>query len=450
MMMFFVTIQVGRVQGSGFRRKSWKCIGAGLIRPCGKMVRAMDPLLVYSLNPEPWYLSSYCFSIINPEGEKMITRLFQSFIIAVVTLLCVSCQDPNTIRIGVNAELTGSVPVVGKSCVNAARMAVEEINSNGGVVVSDRTMLVKLLAEDNEDKAESAAAVAQKFVSSNILAMIGPNASRNAVPAAVVAESNRCIMISPWSTNPKLTQGKKYIYRACFTDDFQGVVVASFILKKLNIHKAAVLYDVTSEYNKGISEVFKAEFLKAGGQITAYESYSTGDKDFSAQAAKIKASGAEALFLPNYYNEVPLQVQQARGQGFTGIIVGSDSWGSEELLKLGKDMMEGMYFTTHYAPDIATPKARKFITDYQGRFGSKPDDVAALTYDSFGMLFESISKAGSCEPEKVLAQLSKLSEFNGVTGTMKFTPGSGSPVKSAVVIQIKNNAFTYYDSVNPM
>jgi branched-chain amino acid transport system substrate-binding protein len=361
-----------------------------------------------------------------------------------------SCDKTDAIRIGVNAELTGSVPVVGKSCVNAAKMACEEINAKGGIVLMDRAMPVQLLIEDNEDKSESAAAIAQKFVSRGVLAMIGPNASRNAVPAAVVAESNRLIMISPWSTNPKLTENKKYIFRACFTDDFQGIVVAAFIFKRLNLHKAAVLFDAASEYNKGIAEVFKTEFLRLGGAISAFESYTTGDKDFSAQLSKIKQSDPGVLFLPNYYNEVPLQIRQARQQGFTGPVVGSDSWGSEELLKLGKDQLEGLFFTTHYAPDMATQTAQKFIADYQAKYGSKPDDVAALTYDAFAMLFESVKKAGSITPEKVLSRLANLSEFSGVTGTMQFTPGNGSPRKSAVVIQIKNNSFTYFDSISPV
>jgi branched-chain amino acid transport system substrate-binding protein len=227
-------------------------------------------------------------------------------------------------------------------------------------------------------------------------------------------------------------------------------VVASFVLNKLHFTKAAVLFDAASEYNKGIAEVFKGQFTKAGGTVAAFESYSTGDKDFSAQLGKIKTSGAEILFLPNYYNEVPLQIQQARQQGFSGAIVGSDSWGSEEILKLGKDMMEGLYFTTHYAPDIATDVAKKFVADYQARYGSKPDDVAALTFDSFGMLFQSIRTAGSRDPEKVREQLSKLSEFKGVTGAIRFTPGSGSPQKSAVVIRITNNTFTFFDNALPL
>ncbi len=361
-----------------------------------------------------------------------------------------SCDKSDSIKIGLNAELTGSVPVVGKSCVNAAAMAVAEVNARGGIALADKTVPIKLLVEDNEDKAESAAAVAQKFVSGGVLAMIGPNASRNAVPSAVVAESNRLLMISPWATNPKLTMDKKYIFRACFTDDFQGNVVAAFIYKKLGLRRAAVLFDVTSEYNKGIATVFKESFVKTGGTVAAFESYSTGDKDFTAQLSKITAAGADVLFLPNYYNEVPLQIQQARQTGFTGSIVGSDSWGSEEILKLGKDMLNGLYFTTHYSADMATDKARKFIADYQARYGSRPDDVAALTYDSFGLLFESIQKAQSRDPEKVRAQLSSLSKFLGVTGAMEFRSGSGSPVKSAVVIQIKNNAFTYFDSINPL
>ena len=166
-------------------------------------------------------------------------------------LIFSSCDKSDSIKIGLNAELTGSVPVVGKSCVNAATMAVAEINAQGGLAVADKNVRIRLLVEDNEDKAESAAAVSQKFVSSGVLAMIGPNASRNAVPAAVVAESNRLLMISPWATNPKLTENKKYIFRACFTDDFQGIVVAAFVYKKLGLRKAAVLFDVTWRERNG-------------------------------------------------------------------------------------------------------------------------------------------------------------------------------------------------------
>ncbi|MFZ2958169.1 MAG: ABC transporter substrate-binding protein [Candidatus Ozemobacteraceae bacterium] len=359
------------------------------------------------------------------------------------------CAKPITLDVGVNAELTGSIPVVGNSCVNAAKMAVDEINASGGIKVGEDQVTFKLSVEDNEDKPESAAALTQKFIGTKAVAMIGPNASRNAIPAAVIAENAKFLMISPWSTSIKTTQEKKWIFRACFTDDFQGVILANFATGNLKLKKAAVLYDAGSEANKGIAEVFQKSFKELGGEITSFETYSSGDKDFTAQLTKITNSGAQGLFLPNYYSEVPLQVQQARDLGFEGQIFGSDAWGSAEIIKLGGKAMDGLYFSTHYAPDMVGDQAEKFIESYTVKNGNKPDDVAALTYDSFNLLFKSIATANSVEPEKIRQVLSTLSKFPGVTGNMSFSEGSGSPVKSAVILQIKDGAFKYYGTIAP-
>lgn len=358
------------------------------------------------------------------------------------------------IAVGVNAELTGSIPVVGESCKNAATLAVKEINDAGGLDVAGKKYPVEMTIEDNEDKAESAAAVAQKINSSGALAMIGPNASRNAIPAAEVSESSKMLTISPWSTNPKLTvdtrsnQPKKYVFRAAFTDDFQGVVAAKFALGQLKSKKPAVLYDVASEYNKGIAEVYKKTMEAAGVKMAAFETYTTGDKDFSSQLTNIARSGADSLFLPNYYSEVPLQVKQARQLGYKGKILGSDSWGNEELVKLAGKDCEGLFFTTHYAADTATPKAQAFIKAYKAAYTKVPDDVAALTYDSFGLLFQAIKAAGKLDREAVRDALAAITSYEGVTGTMQFK-GTGDPIKSAVVIQIKNGKFTYYQTAKP-
>lgn len=359
------------------------------------------------------------------------------------------CGGGSTIKIGVNAELTGSVPVVGQSCKNAALMAAEEINAAGGLDVGGKKYQVKMLVEDNEDKAESAAAAAQKLINQNkVLGMIGPNASRNAIPAASVAESSKVPMISPWSTNVKLTAGKSYVFRACFIDDFQGVVCAKFSLSNLGAKTAAVLYDVASEYNKGIAEVYKKSFEENGGKIVAFETYTTGDKDFSAQLTKIVAANPAVLFLPNYYSEVPLQVQQALRVGYKGKILGSDSWGSAEIIKLGGKDMEGHYFSTHYAADIATPEAQKFISAYKAKYGSVPDDVAALTYDAVGLMCLAIKTAGKVDRQAVRDALASIKEFKGVTGQMQFK-GTGDPVKSAVIIQIKDGQFKYFETAKP-
>ena len=353
------------------------------------------------------------------------------------------------IRIGVNAELTGSKPTVGDSCKKAMELLASQVNAAGGLKLGDKKYRLKLLVEDNEDKAESAAAVAQKLISqNNVLAIIGPNASGNAIPAARICEDNGVIMISPWSTNPKTTEGKKFVFRACFIDDFQGQVMAKFARDHLQAQTAAVLYDVASEYNKGIAEFFKQSFEAMGGRVVAFASYTKDDKDFSSQLTTIKAANPGVLFLPNYYNEVPLQVQQARRLGITCPFIGSDSWGSPEILTLCGVELEESYFSTHYAPDIATDTAQKFIKAYEAKYGKKPDDVAALTYDAGKLLLTAISQAGTLERQKVRDALAAVQDFEGVTGSMKFH-GTGDPIKSAVIIHVTGCKFRFYSTVSP-
>jgi len=389
------------------------------------------------------------------EGDMKRLALLLGIIVA-FSLIASSCAPkPGVIKIGLNAELTGGIPVVGQSCKNAAELFVEEVNKAGGIEVGGRKYTIQLLIEDNEDKAESAAAAALKLHTAGVLLMIGPNASRNAIPAAEVAEANKMPMISPWSTNPKTTidaktgQPKKYVFRACFIDDFQGVVAAKLGVE-LGVKKPAVLFDVASEYNKGIAEVFKKTMEELGYTVVAYETYTTGDKDFSAQLTKIIASGADGLFLPNYYSEVPLQVQQARKLGFKGVIFGSDSWGNLELIDLCGMDCDGLYFTTHYAPDIATPQAQAFIKAYEAKYGKTPDDVAALTYDSFGIAVTAIKQAGKIDREAVVEALRKLTRYEGVTGVLEYK-GTGDPVKSAVVLKVDvpGKKFTYYTTAKP-
>ncbi len=204
--------------------------------------------------------------------------------------MAASPRETNDIRIGVNAEITGSKPTVGDSCKNAAQLLAAQVNADGGLKIGDKKYPITLYIEDNEDKPESAAAVSKKLISqNNVLAILGPNASGNAIPAARICEDAKVIMISPWSTNPKTTEKMKYVFRACFVDDFQGRVMAKFARDNLKAKTAAVLYDVASEYNKGIAEIFKKDFEAMGGQVVAFESYTKDDKDFSSQLTKIKS-----------------------------------------------------------------------------------------------------------------------------------------------------------------
>jgi branched-chain amino acid transport system substrate-binding protein len=377
-------------------------------------------------------------------------------ILALVLAGCAQGGGAQTIKVGGIGELTGDIPAVGASFKNAAEMAVKEINDAGGLEVGGKKYQVELFIEDNAGKADQSASAAQKLITQqNVVAIIGPNASRYAIPASEIAESSKVVLISPWSTNPKTTldaktnQPKKYVFRACFIDPFQGRVVAKFALDNLKAKKAAVLYDVASEYNKGIAEFFKQTFEENGGQVVAFETYTTNDKDFSAQLTKIKDAAPDVIFLPNYYSEVPLQIQQAKRLGITAPFLGSDSWGSGELLTLCGADCEGYYFSTHYAPDIATPIATKFIDAYKAKYNATPDDVAALTYDAFGLLWTALKDAGKVDRQAVRDALAKLPSYDGVTGNMKFQEGSGDPIKSAVILQIKDGKFVWFANAAP-
>ena len=356
-------------------------------------------------------------------------------------------QKIDEIRIGVIAPITGGIPNVGKSTVEAAQMAAQEINDAGGLEVAGRKYTITLVIEDNQDKAETAVAVAEKLINQEyVVALIGPQASRNAIPVAQVAENARIPMISPWSTNPDTTANKQYVFRVAFIDPFQGQVMARFSFEELNATKAAVLYDVASSYNKGIAEIYRQVFEAAGGKVVAFESYTTGEVDFTKQLEKIKNSGAQVLFLPNYENEVPLQAEQARQIGLDIPIIGSDAWGT--IAPENRAALEGAYFSTHYAPDIADEPARTFIENYTKLYGHTPDDVAALTYDAFGLLFQAIQSQGLAEPEAIRTGLAGIESFLGVTGNMKYS-GSGDPIKSAVVLRVVNGEFVFYKLATP-
>lgn len=381
-------------------------------------------------------------------------------VLMVASLLLASCgtaaPKEDVIKVGVIAELTGDIPAVGASCKNAAELAVKEVNDAGGLEVGGKKYKIELFIEDNAGKADQSASAASKLITQqNVVAIVGPNASRYAIPASEIAESSKVVLISPWSTNPRTTlvgdtnESKNYVFRAAFIDPFQGRVVAKFALDNLGAKTAAVLFDVASDYNKGIAEFFKATFEENGGTVVAYETYTTGDKDFSAQLTKIKDTNPDVVFLPNYYSEVPLQIQQAHRLGITAPFLGSDSWGSSELLSLCGTDCEGYYFSTHYAADAATPVATKFIESYKATYGTTPDDVAALTYDSFGLLWNALQTAGAVDRESVRTGMSKITNYEGVTGNMAFQAGSGDPIKSAVILQVKGDKFVWFANANP-
>lgn len=376
------------------------------------------------------------------------TRSFLLLAAAAMFWACGKKELPD-LTVGVIAELSGDIPAVGASCKNAAEMAVAELNESG-VKIAGKTHRLRLMIEDSKGTAGEAVEAAKRLVKDDqILVVVGPNASLGAVPASQVAEDGKVPMISPWSTNPKTTAGKRWIFRAGFTDAFEGHVLAKFATGYVRATKAAVLYDPGSEAPKSQAELFKKDFEEAGGRVVAFETYKTGDKEFGAQLGRIKAASPDLIFLPSYYNEVPLQLQQAHKLGITVPFLGSDNWSSPELVKLSGPDAEGATFCNHYWPDARVDAVARFVTRYRNKYGQTPDDVAALTYDSFMLLSKALSGAAKLDREAIRDALSKIREFEGVTGRMTFKEGSGDPVKSAVMMKVEGGKPNFITNIDP-
>jgi branched-chain amino acid transport system substrate-binding protein len=371
---------------------------------------------------------------------------------------CAVGGQPQTIKIGVNAPLTGDIPKVGEGTKYAAEMWLEDINAAGGLQVGGETYQVELVIEDNESKAESATAVNTKLITQDeVLVLVGPQSSKQAVPAGGVANDSKTPMVSPWSTNPNTTLDRPWVFRGCFLDPFQGPVAANFVTEEFGFTKAGVLYDVASDYPKGLAEFFKQgwEDLHGEGSVVSYESFTTGDTDFSAQLTKIKDSGAEFIFTPQYYNEVALIAQQAHELGWEAPLVGSDSWGSAELMNLCGDDCKGQFFSTHYAAAGATGATKEFIDAYNEKHGYVPDDVGALTWDTMGIVQQAIQDCGEItgdlevDRQCVRDALAQIKDFDGITGKMTFTE-EGDPIKCAVIVRISDaGEFEFYKSACP-
>ncbi len=386
----------------------------------------------------------------------MLKRLIAFVFIASLVLSACGPAAPDTIKIGINAPLTGDIPKVGEGTKFAAEMWLEAIG--GELEVGGTTYTVELVVEDNESKGESAAAVNTKLITQDeVLVIVGPQSSKQAVPAGGVANDLETPMISPWSTNPNTTLDRPWVFRTPFLDPFQGPVVANFVSEEFGYTKAGVLYDIASDYPKGLAEFFQGawENLHGAGSVVAFESFTTGDADFSAQLTKIQEAGAEFIFSPQYYNEVALIVQQAHELGFDSPIVGSDSWGSAETVNLCGEDCYGLFFSTHYAAEGATGATKAFIDDYNAKYGYVPDDVGALTWDSLNIVKQAIESCGEITGDLAVDRacvrnaLAGIKEFPGITGNMTFTE-EGDPVKCAVIVRISEEGkFTFYEQVCP-
>jgi branched-chain amino acid transport system substrate-binding protein len=352
--------------------------------------------------------------------------------------------------IGHIAPLTGDIKTFGESTKNAFLLTIEEANQAGGVL--GRTIR-PVITDDKNDPTEAANAAAKLINQDRIHYIIGSVSSKCSIPLSEIAQSNGVLQITPTSTNPKVTvredgTRKDFVFRACFTDPFQGESGARIAYEQLGARRAAVLYDVGNDYVKGLAEYFREAFLRLGGEIRVYESYAKDDVDFSALLTKIKADAPDVLFIPDYYNKVGLIAKQARQMGITARVLGGDGWDSPDMVRIAGDAIEGGIFTNHYSPQDPRPEVQAWVQKYEARYGGKPDALATLAHDATLLLLEAIRRAGVDDPAKVRDALAAIRDFPTVSGSVTFDP-SGNPVKSVAVLEYRDGQQAFLNTILP-
>lgn len=356
----------------------------------------------------------------------------------------------NEIVIGHVAPLTGDIKTFGESTKNGFQIAIEEANQSGGLLGRPiRTVIV----DDKNDPTEASNAAAKLINQDRIHFIVGSVSSKCSIPLSEIAQSNRVLMITPTSTNPKVTvredgTRKDFVFRACFTDPFQGAAASRIAREQFHAQRVAVLYDVGNDYVKGLAEFFRDAFRQAGGEIVAYESYAKDDVDFSALLTKVKAQNPDLIFIPDYYNKVGLVAKQARQMGLAAQLLGGDGWDSPEMTKIAGDAIEGGVFTNHYSPQDPRPEVQTWVAKYEAKYGGKPDALATLAYDATLLMLEAIRRAGADDPVKVRDALAAIRDFRSVSGSITFDR-DGNPVKAVAVLQYHNGEQTFMNSIAP-
>lgn len=386
---------------------------------------------------------------------RSIVLFFVSMVFVLANAQHIFALD-NVIVIGFNIPLTGEFNVVGSYAKRTGELLLKQINGTGGIRVGEQTYKVEFLYGDNNSTPTGASNQALSLVTkAKVLAIVGPLSSQQAIPAGEVANSFSTTMIAPASTAPATTKDRPFVFRCGYLLEVQSPVLIKFATKEFGAKKAAILYDIVSNYPRSMAKSYKEVFerINGPGSIVAYEEFRTGDVDFSNQLKKIIASNADILFTPQHYHEVPLIIRQAKALGWNKPIMGSNSWAVGNLVEeCGKDC-KGQFFVGNFAAGGVVGVAKKFVDVYQKEYNELPDEVSALTWDSILVLLKAIQNTGGLTgkllQDRLLIkdQLKILKKYDGVTGEINFN-GSGDPDKCAIIIKIDDQGlFTHHETI---
>ncbi len=363
-----------------------------------------------------------------------------------ICVFCASFASPlraeeDEIKIASIFAKTGIASASNFQLIQSVRFAVDEINATGGLLGKK----VSILEYDNCSTPIQSKQVARKAVKEGVIAAIGASWSDHSLAMAPVFQKAGIPMISPDSTNPKLTQVGDFIFRACFTDTFQGQVLARFATEEFQAKTAVVLVKIVSSYSIGLAKTFSEQFTKLGGTILAEESYKDGQRDFSAMFARIKELQPDILFIPGH-DECGFIVKQAQNLGIKSILLGGDGWGYNQFYANGGQELKRAYYTSHWSKELDTPESQRFVEQYQKSY--ELDESAASGYESVMLLADAIRRAGSLDKKAIRDALATTQNFVGVSGKFSFDP-QGDPIKPVMILEVRDGKSKFYKAINP-
>nr|WP_302597726.1 ABC transporter substrate-binding protein [uncultured Cellulosilyticum sp.] len=352
-------------------------------------------------------------------------------------------NNSDTIKIGLLTPKTGKVAQYGINVENAAKLAIDEVNAAGGI----NGKQVELIAYDNKGDATESINLFKRLVDNDkVVAVVGPVISSTALAVAPLAEEKGIPVITPTATNVDVTLDSDYMFRACFTDPYQGGIMSKFATENLKAQTAAILYNSGDDYSTGLAEAFKENFEAAGGIITDYEAYTEDEKDFKAVLTNMKANSPDVLYVPDYYNTVGLIAEQVKQVGLEVTMLGADGW--DDVQKDYGSVTEGYYFTNHYAADDTDEIVQKFVTSYQDTYeGNTPNALGALGYDATKIMCHAIDEADSTDGEAIVKALSGT-DMDCVAGHVTFDE-NGDPQKAVTILTIKDGKLVFETKVQP-
>lgn len=349
------------------------------------------------------------------------------------------------IKIGLISSLTGPVSTYGQSVRNSVEMAVDEINAAGGINGSK----INLIIQDDKGDATEAANVTRYLIDREQVALIiGPVITPCVMASAPIAQEAGIPLITPTGTGDSITAIGDYIFRAAYKDSLQGSAMARFAREVLGLKTAAIIYDIANDYSTGLMNAFKKTYEELGGKIVTIQSYTTGDRDFSAQLTSILMANPEGLFIPDYHSAAGPILLQASQFGINAAKLGVDGWDSPDLKPLSGGNDEGGYFINHYSPLDTREATVEFANKYRERYGQEPDALAALGYDAVLIVKATLEQANSTDPVVIKDAMGTVKNVVAATATIDMDP-EGTPYKPLVILQIQDGIPIVVDRVYP-